>query len=104
MKDANEKMIRDNLKNVKKMMMDGRLLVAMLETLLTRAKKIQKESKKKNVNRLRLHDLKIQSQLLHIIIDDMLQAIIKEQILQGIEQRKRKARFMKNTNAKVGRK
>lgn len=97
------KMIESNLERVKKMKIDGRMIVAILGTLLTKAKKIQREVKKKDLKSSRLHDLNVQSRTLSDLIDDMLVELIKEMLRQELKKRKRQLKKRKR-HAKVGRK
>ncbi len=101
MKKVTQKKLMKTMNAVKKMKIDGRLLVAILGTLLTRAKYIQKQTKRKNVSAGELHDLNVQSKTLSVLIDDMLQAMVKEMLRQTLQEHKKKA---KQLNAKVGRK
>lgn len=96
-------MIESNLERVKKMKIDGRMIVAILGTLLTKAKKIQREVKKKDLKSSRLHDLNVQSRTLSDLIDDMLVELIKEMLRQELKKRKRQLKKRKR-HAKVGRK
>lgn len=96
-------MIESNLERVKKMKIDGRMIVAILGTLLTKAKKIQREVKKKDLKSGRLHDLNVQSRTLSDLIDDMLVELIKEMLRQELKKRKRQLKKRKR-HAKVGRK
>lgn len=90
------KMIESNLKRVKNMKIEGKLVVIILGCLLKKAKKIQKQVKNKKLNSDQLHDLNVQSRVIRDLIDDMLVGITSEVLTQELRKRKR--------NAKVGRK
>lgn len=107
------KQIESNLEKVKKMKIDGRMIVAILGTLLTKAKKIQREIKKKDLKSSRLHDLNVQSRTLSDLIGDMLVELSKEMLRQELKKRKRQQELSKGflkrlkkrkRHAKVGRK
>ena len=91
-KQITPKQLKAKMEKLKKVQIDGRIFVAIMGSLLTRAKLIQREIKKKNINSLRLHDLNVQSHTLSIIVDDMLQAFIKETIRQELEKKQKHAR------------
>jgi len=91
----NAKQIEANLERVKKMKIDGRMIVAILGTLLTRAKKIQREIKKKDLKSGRLHDLNVQSRTLSDLIGDMLVELTKEMLRQQLKLAKKKRTELK---------
>jgi len=92
MKKVTRKKMVKSMNAVKKMKIDGRILVAILGTLLTRARFIQKEMKRKKITAGELHDLNVQSKTLSILIDDMLQAMVKELLRQTLQEHKKKAK------------
>ena len=90
-----QKSIQKKLELVKKMKLDGKIVVVILETILIQAKELEKEYtkefKKKKPNPIVIHDIKIKSKLLGGLINDMLQSMIDEMLRQKIaEKRKRK--------------
>ena len=95
-KKVTSSMVESNLKRVKKMKIDGSVVVIILGCLLKKAKKIQKQVKNKKLNSSQLHDLNIQSRTIRDLIDDMLVSLANEVLRQELRKKKR--------HAKVGRK
>lgn len=95
-KKVTSKQIESKLKKLKNITLDGNVVVIILGTLLNKAKKIQREVKKKNLNWIKVHDLNVQSRTIRELIDDMLVGLSNQAIREQLRKQKR--------HAKVGRK
>lgn len=72
MKKVTVKRLESKLKKLKHITFDGHVVVIILGTLLKKAKRIQREVKKKDLNSIKLHDLNVQSRTIRELIDEML--------------------------------
>jgi len=93
------------LELIKNKRIDGRLVVAILDSVLKQAtkikKKLDKELKKKKPDRKVLHDLSVESRAFRNLVDEMIVNLVK--VITKINLQKRRKKKIKQ-HAKVGRK
>jgi len=91
-----QKQLETKLKKLKHITFDGHVVVIILGTLLKKAKKIQKEVKKKNLTSIKVHDLNVQSRTIRELIDEMLIDLSLLSLKRELQKKQKNARKKKD--------